>query len=581
MGDDLNILIIGPSQSGKSTLINKIAELCEREPGYEPALEGDGSKSCTKTCKEHNLLFRRTRYKLMERVTTWDPIGRERTGLQQVDVSEDNENHLFRKIWKKKTADDCEIVPLEENPRMVNLRLIDTPGLDDSFGSDDRNIAEVMMHLKTLSQAGEGCNHLTAIVFVLSSTEAFGAKLQAIYRYYQSCMPNLFGGLAVINTRFSIEEWQQKWVQVQNRPARSVIKKFSKSARPDSARVVTMRERREEFHNKFGQDARQFYIDSAPDPYLLVEELITRNQIYDMVNYFMSQNPMPIQNIRLVKSGTMIQVDETLSRWLKDAKLRLSQRERELFILADSGGQLQASTIKRTLTLESEIEQMKKELALFDNNSKFTIRTYSTAPHHELSAPQSIWNKMVRTSIKDTLIIKEPDYPGFSVEADSNLPYSQWTHKEWNGDRTVWLGQYRASPGHIPSLEAIVSIENRKHYRVLIEGLNRRILEAKLAIEEAKKLQDYFDSQNDIKPMDPELKEISELIPHCDTLINQLCLDWNSITMGFDQVDRERYKKARSSGIDSVSVEDLFEFVQSQGYHSLEIKLRTMDKLGR
>ncbi|KAK6510884.1 hypothetical protein TWF506_009975 [Arthrobotrys conoides] len=570
MEAELNILLIGPSQNGKSTFINKIRQLSEYEPEEEGALEGDGSQSCTKTCKEHIMRFKRTRYKLVDIDTS-----------QQIDVSEDDENHLFHKIWKKKTAEECEIIPLENNPRTITLRLIDTPGLDDSQGSDDRNIAEVMMHLKRLSEAGEGHNHLTAIVFVLSSTEAFSGRLQSLYQYYQRCMPSLFGGLAVVNTRFSVEEWLQRYNSIQKRPQKSLIKKFSKAVRPDSARIIIMRERREQFLTVFGHDARHFYIDSVPDDFLLVEELITRNHIYDIINYFASQNPMPIQNIKLVKSTTMLQIDEMLAGWLKEAKSKLTQRETVLLGLSDASGRIYSSKIKRALTLENELEQMQKELALLDNDSKFTIRTHSTAPLHKLSAPKAFWKWAVRTSIKDSLSIQEPDHPGFIVEASNNLPYSQWTTKDWNQDRTVWTGSYSATPGQIPILDAVVSISNRKYYKTTIEGLNKRILQCKEDALMAKEEQAFFSSQETAQPMDPELKEISEILPQCDSLINQLSLDWNSISSGLDRTDLERYRKVRVGGMQSLSTEDLFEFCKSQGYDSLERKLRVLLGVGQ
>ncbi|KAK6334775.1 hypothetical protein TWF718_010221 [Orbilia javanica] len=565
METSLNILLIGPSQNGKSTFINKIRQLSEYEPEQEGALEGDGSQSCTKSCKEYTLRFRRTRYKLVDVETS-----------QEIPVSEDNEDQLFRKIWKKKTIEDCEILPLDNNPRTFTVRLIDTPGLDDSHGSDDRNITEVMMHLKKMSQAGEGRDYITAIVFVLSSTEAFSEKLQNFYRHYQRCMPSLFGGLAVVNTRFSVEEWLQKYNIIQKRPEKSVLKRVSKAVKPDPARVVVMRERREEFWRIFKQDARHFYIDSNPDDYLIVEELITRNRIYDIMNYFASQNPMPIQNIKLVKSMSMIQIDETLATWLKEAKAILTQREKSLLSLTDSHGRIYSSKIKRAFTLESDLEQLKKELALIDNASKFTIRTHSTAPLHKLSAPKGFWKWAVRSSIQDSLTIEEPDYPGFVVDAQNNLPYSQWTKRDWNADRTVWTGDYKASPGQVPVLDAVVSISNRKYHKTAIEGLNKRILQTKEDILMTKEEEAYFSSQETVKPMDPELKEISELLPQCDALINQLCLDWSSVTSGFDQVDAERYRKVRVDGMQSLSVENLFEFVKSQGYHALERKLRAV-----
>ncbi|KAF3922319.1 hypothetical protein ABW20_dc0109623 [Dactylellina cionopaga] len=558
MDEIINILVIGPSQNGKSTFINKIREL-SLNPETPAAMMGDGSQSCTKVCSEYVLTFPRTRYKLVDEET-----------LEDIYVSEDNEHDFFGKLWGKRTSKDSLILPLEARPPTFTLRIIDTPGLDDSHGSDDRNIAQVMMHLHKMQQAGEGYNYISAIIFTISTAEPFSDGFQHIYKYYERCMPNLFGGVAVVNTNFTVEQWKQKFNQF--RRMKNKMQQITKAVKADSAKVETMRQRRKDFYEIFDRDARHFFIDSKPSNYYILEELVTRNQIFDIVTYLACQSRMPIHNMKLAKSTPMIQTDNKLIGWLLEAKGKLEQREQELLELSSDSQKVQALNAKQNAGLKAEIEQTEKELTLYDNDSKFTIRTHSTAPDNQMSAPKAIWKWMIRTKLKNTLVVKEDEHPGFTVEAKHNEPYSRWTSINWNEDKTAWLGQYEASPGQTPMLDAITTIANRKHYRKLIERLQKSLLQRKLDLEQAESLKAYLASQESVKPMDPELKDISEIIPQCNDLIETLSADWAPIDSGFNEVSRVRYEK----GVEGVSLIDLYRIADDNNYPILGTKLRVL-----
>ncbi|KAF3933327.1 hypothetical protein ABW19_dt0202042 [Dactylella cylindrospora] len=558
--ETINILIIGPSQNGKSTFINKVRGLCV-ETEQEAALTGDGTGSCTKVCTEYNLRFPRTKYGLVDKVTRED-----------ISISEDNELEFFSKYWRKRTSRDTEIYPLEESPSYINLRIIDTPGLDDSDGADDNNIAQVMQHLHKMGQSGGDSNYISAILFTVSTATSFSSGLQSMYKYYERCMPNLFGGVAVVNTNFSVERWKQAYNKMNKPTSHGHLGRLRSSIQTDPAKVATMRQRRQDFYELFGRDARHFFIDSKPSDVLISEDLTTRNQICDIITYLSYQKPMPITNMKLVKSPAMTQTDKKLIEWLREAKSKLEQREKELFELSDEAQKQEAIDTKKISRLEAEIEQLNIELALYDNDSPFTLNTYSTAPKHQMSIPQAIWNTIRFAPIEDTLVIRQDEHPGFLVDEKHEGPWAQWGSTQYNAERTEWRGQYKASPGHVPNLEAVAYTTNRKLHQVLIRGHEEGIRSRKTDIEITRLSQKISRSYNSLRPINPALREVAELLPGCDSLIEALSAEWAPIESGFNTAARERYAKPT----DDVNLEDLYKMVESSSFKSLEGKLREL-----
>ncbi|KAK6527703.1 hypothetical protein TWF694_004684 [Orbilia ellipsospora] len=567
--DRVNILVIGPSQNGKSTFINKIREL-SLPTSQERAEEGNLGSSCTTFCTAYDFQFPRTRYRLFDH--------REEG---YVHVAEEDEETYFSKMWRKKTSEFCEIHPIDNHPRYFNLRIIDTPGLDDSQGSgqDDCNIAEVMGYLHKMAMNDELPKYITALVLILSIETPFSEHLQKIFKYYERCMPNLFGGLAIVNTNFTAEVWKSRF---DDRRKKSRMEKVAKAFATDTSKVDTMRERRQDFASIFNRDARHFFIDSVPDSRRIVEQLTSHNQMYDIITYLACQSQMPVTNVKLYKSPRMAQIDGLLVNWLNDARGDLTREETKLTAHLGEAHAVRAENAKKLQSFRTEIEQLEKELTIYNNDNDYTLKTHSTGGQDRASTPGLMGRYIIRTKIKNTKIITEPDYPGFKVETYNDEPYARWGKQMFidNQNQRQWVGQYEGSPGHLPVLTAKTLVSNKQFYANQIRKLKEDITRRSADLNSEENLERYFKSQNaiDSKMLDPTLKRIALGLSEINDLVNSLNADWLPIEVGLNDAARKRYTKV---DMKKVTPQDLVEMVEGKGYHELAEELREMDRKNR
>ncbi|KAF3917692.1 hypothetical protein AA313_de0209778 [Arthrobotrys entomopaga] len=567
--DPVNILVIGPSQNGKSTFINKIREL-SLPTTQERAEEGNLGSSCTAFCSAYDFQFPRTRYRLFDHCEG-----------EYIHVAEEDEETYFSKFWRKKTSEFCEIQPIDNHPRYFNLRIIDTPGLDDSQGAgqDDCNIAEVMGYLHKMATNDELPKYITALVLILSIQTPFSDHLQKIFKYYERCMPNLFGGLAIVNTNFTAEVWKSRFDDNRRRRGR-LEKAVTKAFSTDTSKVDTMRERRQDFASIFNRDARHFFIDSVPDRRRIVEQLTSNNQMYDIITYLACQSQMPVTNVKLYKSPRMAQIDGLLVNWLNDARGDLTREETKLTTHLGEAQAVRAENAKKLQSLRMEIEQLEKELKIYNNDNDYTLNTHSTGGQDRASTPSLMLGYVIRTKIKNTKVIAEPDYPNFKVDTYNDEPYARWGKQTFIDNRTKWVGQYEGSPGHLPVLTAKTLVSNKQFYAKQITKLKNDITARSADLNSEEKLHRYFSSQDtlDSEMLDPTLKRIALRLPEIEDLVNSLNSDWLPIEVGLNAAARKRYTKV---DVKQVAPSDLVEMVESKGYHDLAERLRDMVRENR
>ncbi|KAK6354297.1 hypothetical protein TWF730_008708 [Orbilia blumenaviensis] len=560
---EIDILLIGPSQSGKSEFINKIRKLHALKYGVEGDVPevGNGSFSCTQVCKTYDILFERTRYKLLHKETQEEIVFPQGEG-----------EAFFKRFWRKRTIDNTSIHPIKENPDAVRLRIIDTPGLDDSNASDPENMVKVLRYLHSAAQARK-TTHLTAVIFIIKSSSAFDQTLQGVYRYYKTCMPNLFGGLVVVNTNYTVQSWK------------TIITRINKekkiSGYPDTlpATYRYMQQRREEFCNIFEQDARHFFIDSVPSSSYISEELITRNQIYNLVEYLTCLKKMPVENIRLPKTPSIKAADESFIKWLISAKSILNEEERrellKLTLASEKFHWLRACSFFGLADIDCDIKKMESQVKILNNTDKIILRTYSTDPEYRLQAPSGLSSFVKRLSTQHKMVIREPDNPGFIVEVQDSQ-YCQWHDKRHNPAMTEWSGWYTAPIGLPLSFNMIVSIESRKYYRKMIEDIRKDIFRKKIEREKLRlRLRDL--DKESIEILQPSflqpVQAISELIHQCKVLIKELASPFDLILSETNETTLNRYSRTKS---DPASIDDLVEFVRDSGYTKLEKRFQEL-----
>ena len=128
----INILVIEPSQNGKSTFIKKLCSAASVKGQDEPPV-GEGTFSCTRDAAVYPISISTTTYRFVDTLTN-----------KEIEILEDEGRILQHDIWKQKRA---RVEPVDPEAPEVHLRLIDTPGLDDSRGNDAENIQNVFEKL--------------------------------------------------------------------------------------------------------------------------------------------------------------------------------------------------------------------------------------------------------------------------------------------------------------------------------------------------------------------------------------------------------------------------------------------------
>lgn len=522
MSRPITVLVIGPTQNGKSTFINEVRSLAS-DPGPE-AKVGDGNFSCTKSCRMWDLDVPTTQYKLVSL----------RTGAD-VDIPKDEEL-LFGKIWRSSSPTKCRLEPIDPSGPRIRLRLIDTPGLDDTDGRDAENIAALAECLAALAHTEYP--KVSALLFVCDANSAFSDSFQRTYQYYQTAMPNLFGGLAILNTKFTVATWAEK------------REFFGFQLPQESAKEREMNERRSAFSKLFNRNPHHFFIDSVPNPGRLFEELITLNTIAEIFNFIGGRGEMEIGQMLFPKTDKMIAVDARVKYLLTGVKSQWETECRRLVDEMNSETQRQlAANDREKKECDDDVEWHQKELERYDNSSEFTLDKYTNEDD------PSLWQRLQKivllSKFKNSMSIKE-NYDRFDVEPIDGI-HSSWTSHTFDKTTKTWTGHYEANVGHSPRVTARSYTQNRYYYADSIKEINRKL--AKYA-QRLDRLSEKISNQK--TPVNPKVGQLNSRIGACERLLKLLSNPCPPLKEGFDDAARTRYAKTA----DKITFDDVVAMVK-------------------
>jgi GTPase SAR1 family protein len=468
--DPLSILIIGPSQNGKTTLINRLIKLSVNKIPFGE--EGDGNFKCTTTCNFFDLEIPLTDYFLRD-ITTGAKYN--------VPNITEEDKILSGAWWRKQTFARYTVEPCDCRAPTVRVRLIDTPGLDDSEGRDFENMSDVLATLNQLAKSSTKWQTMIhAVVLVYNAESSFSYSFQSIIKDYQRCMPNLFGGLSVINTHFSVSVLSSK---------RQHLLRDKILGTGESARARVLKARAEDFRRIFGEGMAptHFFIDNRPKDKLAYDELLSRNAIYDILSFWVSAKAMPISQMRLIKSDTMLAVDKQLQLYLQRALGMWNEQLKGLRREATDRDALRSTLLQRQEGLENTIQRVESDLERYDNDTEYSIRTYATQDDPGVLELFCKW--AVRSRIRNTMTIQEPEYAEFNVDA-TNSTRAKWASKRYEPDTRTWTGVYEGAPGKVPNMVARSFTTNRVKYLDRISQLRAELGRAKGDLAEAQAMWD-------------------------------------------------------------------------------------------
>ncbi|KAL8419276.1 hypothetical protein RB594_002480 [Gaeumannomyces avenae] len=549
--DPICVLLVGPSQNGKTTLINRIIDLAANH--VERGQEGNKTGKCTQTTAVYDLDVQLSQYAIFNK----------ETGLEIPDITAD-EMSLIRN-WRKGSKDG-ELMLLNPHAHYVKLRLIDTPGLDDSEGKDYQNMESVLGALNSMSQAEETWKRkINALVLVYNSKNTFSSSFQAAVKNYHQSMPNLFGTMAFVNTHFDVNHLRQersKLVQL-----KQLLDKPEESAR----RAIAVG-RADAFRKLVGLGLKPtyFYVDNRPPAGKLWSELLSRNTIIDLVTYLAASksSPMPIRQMRVSKSPDMEAVDARLQRFLATAIRNWSTEQSAMHerLSADEFFENNMSQIRKHL--ENSITRCRTELALLDNDTRFDLQPYMTDDNPNIGF-LFFGGAILQMRVQNSMEITQPDFPDeFFVETVDG-PTGEWGDFEWKENPRTWIGKYQGFPGRAPRLLAKSWTYNRTKYKTRIKDLKTQMWEHEAFLEEneakwrARRKQQI--KEDDPIATDRQTEEGAKLdllsswietAKHLQQLLDQRC---PPIDSGFNEAARNRYQKTSSQ----IDISDLYECVKA------------------
>ena len=519
-----NVLLIGTSQSGKSQLIRRFQSLAINQDSFKatPEIGNASTESCTRYPFMYELDIPMTSYVLVNK----------RNELEY--VPEDEHQIFSSGFWERK---DVQVTPENPSAEIVRVRLFDTPGLDDSNPAmNSINIQLVLQYLNRMADDDDlDRRHLSAVIFVIKSTSAFSHSFQKWLLYYQRCMANIFGSMAVVNTDFRVSDWKKE-------NAKQMLNSIGIKASRLSSRDLKMKERRLAWTALFRTDPTHFFIDSKPSSRKPFEEFSSANTVFDILLYLRSQGKLAIDNLHLVKLNDMLAIDARISGMLRELQDQIWSEKRDRLVKSISFvKQNRAQHAKNKLMWQNELDELEEQLAKWRSDAEFDLGSHTV--------PKKTKEIQITESVYPFHVIA-PEIKGMSWQFQTQ-PTQQ--NKTWTGKyKTTLFGNPQVSvrsytTSAVYHADSINEAETRKDELIMLCRDTMRLLANDSQQEGAA-------SDSD----DPEIAQIDSFLAKSDKLIKILEAEEVPLHEGFSRSAQRRYAKS----IDKIVAADLVEFVE-------------------
>jgi GTPase SAR1 family protein len=532
-----NVLVLGQTQAGKSSLIKKLQQLSVTKEHNSPRVGRSGRSVTTDV----------TMYPLKLPYTDWQLI--EKSSGKQVKVPQDEDSILKRKGLAKRK--DLTVDAVSSDPEYIYINLIDTPGLSDSEGRDAQHICNVLEALDRNSKSGNSAlKYISAIFLVIMSTSPFSRNAKEIFKYYEKCMPNLFRGAAIINTNFTVAEWRSDYQQAKEEHGDSILPMANTRLKRMQARCDAL-DNDPDFKN--GCSSLHFFIDSNPAEEFPFEEYTARNQITDILRFVKYQPSMPIKEMWLCKTDDWLAVDAVLIDWLRTARQLFEDSEKNILGKASNGEKVYANTIKLLNSTTSEIETIEEKLAMLDVDTEYTLAMENTAAKSflEVAGSAALWR-----GARDSLTIQVSKVDQFHVTASDNET-GKWTSRGQTPASGSWTGHYQALWGKSPKLIARAWTVTREFHSAEVTDLKERKKRLVTQREECLFNADILKPDNASQGREEALK-LGRFVGTCDAIIRKLNADKLPLNDKSNTFAMKRYQRRQNNNQPQVTQDDLY-----------------------
>ncbi|KAF9111116.1 hypothetical protein BGX27_005375 [Mortierella sp. AM989] len=297
-----NVLLLGRTQAGKSTFVEALRKYADQSVTVNERMIGNGNYSHTDITRTQTIYTDLPQYEIMETTTMSGVPSTQELDYRRFIQRQDPDDYLDA-INKKRGMEMVQIA--ETLPYRCCFNIIDTPGLDDTEGRDEKHVWNIYAKLRQVQTV-----HL---VLFLVSGNVMTPSLQKAIQCYGDVFPELKSVISFVHTQTDYLKLHptQTEFHAQIEAEKKILQKL-------------MRHQSNFLH---------FTIDCNLKTTRPIRNCMTQNILHDILALATRNQPVAIRMLMINKTPRMKETDRYLWKRLEGEYLvrleTLSQKSRD------------------------------------------------------------------------------------------------------------------------------------------------------------------------------------------------------------------------------------------------------------
>ncbi|KAF9947189.1 hypothetical protein BGZ70_002832 [Mortierella alpina] len=287
-----NILLLGQTQSGKTTFLEGIRRYVDPLCAVDTQAIGNGHSSTTQEVYSKTVETDLAEYRLLDMATpsTLNPMQyvffqpQDNTAGREIDSAElfGGDALHYQRLFSR--LDDLRVLQKgTSDEKRCRLCILDTPGLDDTDGRDVNNVAKIVEALSSSRSV-----HL--VLIMIATTTPLTPELRSTLRTYADIFSEMKGLMAFVHTKCDY--------------------RFQHSS--DQQHRDFKRDRILDLEATMGRRIPSFFIDCNLKEYLPAPTYLRQRSIRSILQLAKFNVAVPLRRMQLCKTQKMVDVDQTI-----------------------------------------------------------------------------------------------------------------------------------------------------------------------------------------------------------------------------------------------------------------------------
>ncbi|KAF9309564.1 hypothetical protein BG003_009610 [Podila horticola] len=334
-----NILFLGETQSGKSTLIEALKQYSDPKYTVNSVNIGDGIFSRTREVVNSTIVTDRPDYFVSKDTNI---------GLERVDYGDfiTSDQEAYEDSLNERRAYVLERA--KSNDIKATFKLIDTPGLNDTALFDESNIVTIFKALEDIKSIN--------LVAITLANNPFTDGLRNALQAYIDLLPEFNGNIVFVHTKVDYAKFHPNETH------------FSRA----------LAEKKNILHRIMGRDSvPHLLIDNDIGSKKTIRNCITQNKLRELLAMAKLNQPVPLQVMMMKKTEKMRIVDQILKAKFDEV---IKARETTLGFK----NQAQKDVLARIADLKAKIAQHDQALKNIERDLSFYDKDSLTLQHEQI-----------------------------------------------------------------------------------------------------------------------------------------------------------------------------------------------------